>query len=62
MAKEKLFPAPSSQDDTKTPNQRFHELASRVVRVTKAAVDEREKRWAATRKHQALRQFRRRFG
>jgi hypothetical protein len=45
MAKQKLFPEPPNDPDTREPHERFKDLASRVVSVPKEKVDEREREW-----------------
>lgn len=46
MAKQRIFPEPlDPPDDTRKPHERFSDLASLVVRVPKAQIDEREQQW-----------------
>lgn len=48
MAKAKIFPkAPAI--DKQDPHQKFSEFAARIIRVPKAAIEERDERWQKTR-------------
>jgi hypothetical protein len=54
VAKEKLFPTRAAPDDKREPHERFTSLASKVLNVTKADIDQREREWnqqKAKRKH-----------
>jgi hypothetical protein len=50
MAKQKLFPKTSTNDDKQEPHDKFSDLASKVVSVPKAEIDKREEQWQNTRK------------
>lgn len=49
MAKEKLFPAQNKVPDKRQPHERFTDFASKVVNVSKAEIDAREKQWQRRR-------------
>ena len=52
VAKERLFPSQEHDvvDDTRTPHDRFSDLASKLVAVPKSEIDKREKRWLRAKK------------
>ncbi len=45
MAKQRLFPEPTSTSQSDDPTQRFDALASKVLAVSKSEIDKREKQW-----------------
>lgn len=49
MAKQRLFPE-KAPTDKQEPHERFTDLATRVVNVTKAEITEREEAWRLNRK------------
>jgi hypothetical protein len=55
MAKQRLFPEPITATTTANPNQRFDALASKVLAVSKAEIDKREKQWKRARKQSSKR-------
>ena len=51
MAKQRLFPQRTPDaDDTRTPHDKFSDLASKIVTVPKAVIDKRDKEWKHERK------------
>ena len=46
MARERLIPpSPDDTDDTRKPQERFEDFASKLMRVTKDDIDKREREW-----------------
>lgn len=45
MAKEKLIPPNENPDDERQPHERFTDLASKVMKVTKKEIEDRERDW-----------------
>jgi hypothetical protein len=48
MAKAKVFPT-APANDKQDPHQKFSDFATRIIRVPKAAIDERDERWQKER-------------
>jgi hypothetical protein len=49
MAKQRLFPK-TPDDDKREPHEKFTALASKIVAVPKAEIDQRAQRWQSTKR------------
>lgn len=45
MAKQRLFPEPITTSTSRDPNERFDQLATKVLSVSKDEIKKREKQW-----------------